>query len=94
MIYETLNTPNGLMFDLRGLEEGRCRDVKLYRKSGWENILDDYFCIYGEYFYMYGYLAYLVRPSMKRPCVFGMTTTEQHRFKQIMSAVRTSDNNN
>lgn len=92
--YQTLTTPDGLMFALFGPEVGRRHDVTLYRSSQWESVLRDNMYIAGIQYYIYGDSAYLLRPWMQLPYFRDMATAEQVGFITAMSKVRVAVEHN
>lgn len=94
LVYQTLTTPDGLMFALHGPEVGRRHDLTLYRESGWDEILENFLMVEGVYFYIFGDSAYLLRPWMQRPFYRGLATEAQRTFNTKMSAVRVSVEHN
>lgn len=94
LIYQTLTTPDGLMFALYGPEEGRRHDITLYRHSEWEAILSECLHINGQYYYIFGDSAYMLRPWMQRLYSHGIRTPEQAEFNGKMSTVRVAVEHN
>lgn len=88
LIYQTLTTPDGLMFALFGPEVGRRHDLTLYRESGWEQVLQDVLSVDGTQYCIYGDCAYLLRPWMLCPYFRDLATPSQMAFNSSMSAVR------
>lgn len=88
LIYQTMTTPDGLVFALYGPEEGRRHDLTLLRKSGWNERLQEALLIDGEYYYIYGDSAYMLRPWMQRPFQHGLCSAQEAIFNAAMSAVR------
>lgn len=88
LIYQTLTTPDGLIFALHGPVEGRRHDLTLLRQSGWEGQLSDILQVNGDQFYVYADSAYMLRPYMIVPyCAMG-ASVEQMAFNAAMSSVR------
>ena len=94
LIYQTITTPDGLMFALYGPEVGRRHDLTLYRESNWGEILEEYLLSDGEYYYIYGDSAYLLRPWMIRPFTRGVCSEQEAAFNTMMSEVRVSVEHN
>lgn len=94
LIYQTLTTPDGLMFPLYGPEVGRRHDLTLFRQSQWDATLQSSLTIGDEQYYIYGDLAYVLRPWMVCPYYTARATPEQQMFNLAMSAVRVSVEHN
>lgn len=88
LIYQTVTTPDGLMFGMYGPVEGRRHDLTLLRESRWDDIWREALFIDGEWFYVYGDSAYLLRPWMMRPFTRGVCSAEETFFNTRMSEVR------
>lgn len=88
LIYQTVTTPDGLMFSLYGPMEGRRHDMTLLRESNWNEVLSQCLFIDGEWFYIYGDAAYLLRPWMQRPYTRGVCSATEELFNKKMSEVR------
>lgn len=94
LIYQSLTTPDGLMFSLFGPLEGRRHDMTLLRQSGWNEVLRDNLHIDGEWFYIYGDSAYLLRLWMQRPFTRGTCSAEEGTVNTRMSEARVSVEHN
>lgn len=88
LIYQTLSTPDGLMFALYGPEVGRRHDLTLYYNSGWDEVLEQSLFINGRQFYIYGDKAYLLRPWMQRPFILVENGSDEAWVNHEMSRVR------
>lgn len=66
LIYQTLPTPDGLMFAVHRPKVGRRHDMTLYHQSGWEQILESCLFIDRVKYYIYEDLVYLLWPWMYR----------------------------
>lgn len=91
--YQTLTTPDGLIFALYGPIEGRRHDLTLLRKSGWSEILESNLSNGETQYYVYGDGAYDIRPWLQRP-FRGHLNAAQRQFNQGMSSVRVSVEHN
>lgn len=60
--YQTITTPDGLVFALWGPEVGRRHDLTLLRKSGWEVIFSENLILNYIQYYIYCDSAYNLRP--------------------------------
>lgn len=86
--YQTITTPDGLMFSLHGLDVGRRHDITLLHSSGVEQQLDTSLLINGTQYYIHGDSSYIVKPWLQ-VAFDGSTATEKQRiFNMVMSAVR------
>lgn len=94
LIYQNLTTPDGLMFALYGPEVGRRHDLTLLRNSNWNEILHNSLLIEGNWYYIYGHAAYLMRPWMLRPYIYGLVTPLQRMFNRKMSGLSVSVEHN
>ena len=65
LIYQTITTPDGLVFNLFGPVEGRRHEMTLYRMSGMEKHLSSSLEIDGKQYFTYGDAAYALRPWMQ-----------------------------
>ena len=88
LIYQTVTTPDGLIFHLYGPEVGRRHDMYLYRTSGLDGILRDTLLIEGKQYAIYGDAAYLHRPWLQVAFSRFNVTPQQTLYNQRMSAVR------
>lgn len=90
LTYQTITTPDGLVFALWGPEVGRRYDLTLLRKSGWKAVLEDGLLIQGSQYHIYCDPAYLMMPYMQVPFIVIGENAEQKAFSKKMSAVRVS----
>lgn len=90
LIYQTVTTPDGLIFYLYGPEVGRRHDTTLLRKSGLEERLQAILLIDGRQFYLYGDAAYMIRPWLQTAFPRVGATEEQLEYDTGTSAVRVS----
>lgn len=54
LIYQTIHTPDGLIFRLFGLEAGRWHDLTRLREGGREDVLEGCILSNGGQFYIFG----------------------------------------
>lgn len=94
LIYQTITTPDGLMFALYGPVEGRRHDLTLLRESRWSEVWQECLFIDGDWYYLYGDSAYLLRPWMQRPYTRGVCSAQETAFNTQMSEVRVSVEHN
>ena len=88
LIYQTITTPDGLIFSLYGPEVGRRHDITVLRSSGVSEILQDCLQIDGEQFYIFADKAYILRPWMQVGFDSTTATVEQQMFNTEMCKVR------
>ena len=65
LIYQTITTPDGLIFHLHGPEVKSRQDITLYRASGLDSILRDTLLIKQKQYAIYGDAAYFHRPWLQ-----------------------------
>jgi len=65
--FQNLLTPDGLFFHLYGPVEGWRHDMTLYLESGMETTLAGALIVGGEQYYLYGDVAYMMRPWLQTP---------------------------
>lgn len=90
LIYQTITTPDGLIFHMHGPEMGRRHDLTLYRQSGMDNVLEQSLHVEGQQYYIYGDPAYILRPWLQVAFSRTFATPEQLLVNKTMSAVRVS----
>ena len=61
LVYQTITTPDGLIFHLHGPEVGRRHDLTLLRSSQIESTLQENMVIDGKQYCIYGDAAYMLR---------------------------------
>jgi len=88
LIYQTVTTPDGLMFYLYGPEVGRRHDMTLYRQSNLDSALQEGLSIDGKQYCVYGDSAYLLRPWIQTAYSRVGATQAQQAYNKAMSAVR------
>lgn len=94
LIYQTLSTPDGLVFSLFGSLAGRRHDLTVLRSSGWEQILENSLLIDDRQFYLYGDSAYMLRPYIMRPFIGEELSEDQVQSNGQMSSLRESVEHN
>lgn len=94
LIYQSVTTPDGLMFSLFGLLEGCQHDMNLLRQSKWNDLLRDKLYREGTWFYIHGNFAYLLRPWMQRTFKRGISSKEEGTVNTRTSKVRVSVEHN
>lgn len=90
LIYQTIRTPDGLIFSLYGPEVGQRHDLSLLRNSGVADSLASCLLIEKRQFYIYGDPAYMLRPWLQTAFERVGATTERELYNTAMSAVRIS----
>lgn len=88
LIYQTITTPDGLMFYMHGPEVGRRHDMTLYRESGIGAVLEQALVIDGKQYCIYGDAAYMLRPWLQTAFPRVLATPQQVVYNTAMSAVR------
>eukprot|EP00171_Calliarthron_tuberculosum_P001560 IDg1560t1 len=86
--YQTVSTPDGLIFHLYGPVEGRQPDKYIYRKSNLDAALQDALCIDNVQYYLYGDQAYILRPWMQTAFPRSSASAEQVAYNTSMNAAR------
>lgn len=94
LVYQIISTPDGLMFYVFGLIEGKRRDLTLQCQSQWENVLANCFYINDHQFYTFEDSVYELRTWMIQPFIRPLSTPEQLIFKTRMSSTRLLVENN
>lgn len=89
LIYQTLSTPDGLVFALFGPFEGRWHDMTLFKNSDWETFLQGRLSMADRKLNIFGDQVYLIRPWMMIPYP-GNPDAEQRQLNAKMSRVRVS----
>lgn len=90
MKWQTLSTPDGLIFHLWGPEDRRRHDSTLYSKSGIDGILEDGLLINGDLYCVYADAAYFLRAWMQVAYPRQFATPSQHAYNTAMNAGRTA----
>lgn len=88
LVYQTITTPDGLIFHMHGPQVGRRHDITLYRQSGLDDILENSLLIDGQQFYIYGDQAYMIRPWLQVAFSRAWASEQQIQFNTAMSSVR------
>jgi len=86
-IYQTITTPDGLVFHVYGPEEGRRHDLTLYRKSNMDQLLQNHLLIDRQYC-IYEDAAYMLRPWLQVAYPREIATQSQQDYNKHMSSVR------
>lgn len=76
--YQSLTTPDGLLFGLYGPVVGRRHDLTLLRLSNWDNKLQDCLNFNNRQFYIYGDGAYQLKPWIQKPFVGNLSEEEKN----------------
>lgn len=87
--FQSVLTPDGLVFHLYGPVEGRRHDMTLYHESGLDTTLATALLIDGQRYYIYGDTAYFIRPWLQA-AYQGILTPEQEAFNASMKVPRTA----
>lgn len=87
--FQSVLTPDGLIFHLYGPVEGRRHDMTLYHESGLDAILANELVIDGVQFHIYGDAAYFLRPWLQT-AFQGILTAQEAAFNDSMKVPRTA----
>ena len=88
LIYQTITTPDGLMFYLYGPEVGRRHDMTLYKESNLEADLQENMIVDRTQYCLYGDAAYIPREYLQVAFPRAGATDGQRVYGALMSAVR------
>lgn len=88
--FQTLSTPDGLIFNLFGPEDGRRHDLTLYSKSELDSTLEQNLMIGGQRYYVYADQAYMLRPWLQIGYERNNITPHQQEFNSSNNAARTA----
>lgn len=88
LIYQTVSTPDGLIFHLNGPVQALRHDLTLYSRSYMEIMLHQSMFIQGTQYRLYGDKAYTLRPWLQVGFPTGLITSEQTEFHTAMNSVR------
>lgn len=88
LIYQTVKTPDGLLFYMYGPEVGRRHDMTLYRERNLGAVLQVVLVINGTQYCIYGDEAYVMRPWLQKAFPRLSATAEELLYNTAMSAVR------
>lgn len=87
--FQSVLTPDGLVFRLSGPVDGRRHDMTLYHESGLDATLASDLLIEGQCYYVYGDTAYFIRPRLLAAFP-GILTPQQEEFNTSMKVPRTA----
>jgi len=88
LTFQTITTPDGLIFHIHGPVEGRRSDAFLYYESELDRHLRDDLKIGEKQYCIYGDQAYVLRPWMQVGFPRKRATPEQLRYNNKMNAAR------
>lgn len=88
--WQSVSTPDGLIFHLWGPEDGRRHDSTLYNKSGMDAILEDGLLLATIRYCIYADAAYLLRPWLQVAFARVGATADELVYNTGMNAGRTS----
>ena len=88
LIYHTVTTPDGLLFNLYGPKVGRRHDLTLLRQNRLQDSLQNCLHINGRQFYIYGDAAYVLKPWLQVVFPRAGASFERQIFNTRMSGVR------
>ena len=88
LVYQTITTPDGLLFSLYGPEESRRHDMTLLHNSGISKALSSCLLINGRQFYVYGDAGYILRVWMQTVFNYVGASKAETEYNKDMIAVR------
>lgn len=88
LIYQTVCTPDGLIFHMYGPEAGRRHDLTLYRQSHLDDTLHNTLMIEDTQYCLYGDPAYVMRPWLQVGYDRAFADDAQLLFNRTMSSAR------
>ena len=88
LLYQTITTPDGLVFHLYRPVEGRRHDMTLYRRSTMEELLQNSLWTGGKQYCIYGDAAYSLRPWLQVGFPNTFANDQEKLHNTGMSAVR------
>lgn len=88
LVYQSITTPDGLIFHMYGPEVGRRHDMTLYQDSGIDLILQQHMVMDGRQFYLYADAAYVLKPWMQIAFNPAFATPPQIVHNHAMNAAR------
>jgi nuclease HARBI1 len=86
--YQSITTPDGLLFNIYGPEDGRRHDMTLYNKSGIDEELSVAILVDRKQFCIYGDAAYVLRPFLQVGFPTVNADPETSIYNAKMSSVR------
>lgn len=88
--FQTVSTPDGLIFHLYGPEDGRRHDTTLYAKSNLDLLLQNGLSVGATQFCLYADQAYILRPWLQVGFHSIHSTGEQGEFNSCNNVGRTA----
>lgn len=88
LVYQTVTTPDGLMFNLYGPEVGRRHDMTLYRESNLDAVLQEALLVDGRQYCIFGDSAYVLKPWLQTAFPRVGSTSAQEAYNTAMSMMR------
>lgn len=82
-----IKTPDGLMFYLFSLKVGRWHDMRIYRESGFADVLDAVMVIKGKQYCIYVDAAYALHLWMRTAYLLVNVTLDKLLYKKAISTV-------
>lgn len=90
LVYQSITTPDGLIFHMYGPEVGRRHDITLYRDSNIDAALQEALEIDLEQFYIYADQAYMIRPWLQVGYNRAWASPQELAHNSAMNAARTA----
>jgi hypothetical protein len=86
--FQAVSAPDGLILHLFGPMEGRRHDMFMYNTSGIDQVLQNSLLISGRQYYLYGDVAYTLRPYLQTGFRGSTISSDEMAFNASMSKVR------
>jgi nuclease HARBI1 len=86
--FQAVSAPDGLILHLFGPIEGRRHDMFMYSTSRIDQILQNSLLISGRQYYLYGNVAYTLRPYLQMGFRGSTISSDEIAFNDSMSKVR------
>lgn len=87
-VYQTVTTPNGLIFSQYGLVVGRRHNISVLRESGLNEALKNSLNVYWEQFYIFGDKCYDICPLLQAFFINFTSSTENQVFNTYILHIR------
>lgn len=88
MVYQTVTTPDGLIYHFYGPEVGKKHDMTLFQRSGFPTLLSTCLYVNGKQYALFEDSAYIMRSWLQVGLPSVIATVAQGAFNTEMSGVR------
>ena len=88
--HQSIVGPDGLFLHFWGPLEGRRHDMTLYRRSGMDQLLEQFLLIHGQQHYLYGDPAHVLRPWLQKGFAGAALDAGEASFNREMNRARES----